>query len=204
MKNNSITIHLKSCWQCQTSFTDTVSWNERTSKIFMGGKWYPLKNIIFDFGKTPYGWSGKRVKKLETDADDKVSAPKVKEAYLDSSNRYTNDDSCGGILITDTKVDLRKYKTLIFEGTMKSSSTEETDNCALYLWREEPTKAYSTSGFPEGVIGCHFGENGLRLDISNLDYECYIGFGIYDDSSEVLLRSLRLEPAQREGELVDK
>ena len=173
-----------------------------SAKQYVGGAWVGVTAKTRQNGAWVDWWDGylfKNGDEYESVTGGWVSAPKAYNAGTNAvAAKITKADGTitaspngdgGCILYTANKIDLSGYSTLIFDGKVSNATAYES-LANMRVWSEigsySTSNAVATASLQRNVDG------EVTLDVSGLDGEYYIGFGLYA-SGTVVMRSMRLE-----------
>ena len=173
-----------------------------SAKQYVGGAWVGVTAKTRQNGAWVDWWDGylfKNGDEYESVTGGWVSAPKAYSAGTNAvAAKITKADGTitaspngdgGCILYTANKIDLSGYSTLIFDGKVSNATAYES-LANMRVWSEigsySTSNAVATASLQRNVDG------EVTLDVSGLDGEYYIGFGLYA-SGTVVMRSMRLE-----------
>ena len=160
------------------------SWVDVTAKSYQNGEWvdWIRENVLYDTGDQNELITGGWVSKAIGISGHTVTAPTV---------TYSKDalimESGNGIVCCENKIDLSKYVTLYFDGTITSANAVW---CRMCVWSELGTKAdINISAEKRFGSGTHEGEQ--TLDVSSLSGKYYVGFLL--DKASATMRKMWLE-----------
>ena len=184
LKKNNITVYPISAKQYVSG-----AWVDKEAKSYQNGVWVDLWNgYLFkngdEYNTITGGWV--TAAKAYTSGTNAVPA-KVTKADGTITVNPNGDGGC--ILYTANKISLAGYSTLIFDGKV-SNATAYASLCNMRVWSE--IGDYSTSNAAATATIQRNVDGEVTLDVSGLDGEYYIGFGLHA-SGTVVMRSMRLE-----------
>lgn len=165
------------------------AWVYKTAKIYQGSKWVEWWNGELykngnEYTSVTGGWVGKALRGNSSGTDVMPTITRNTGNIVVSINSSTG----GGVLHTAQKIDLTKYNTITFKGTLKGSSQYAA--MGLCVWSSFGTywKSASATSYVEGSKTVTDG----TLDVSSLSGSYYVGFGVYVNASctitEVILK----------------
>lgn len=192
LQKNELIVGLSRAYQCIDG-----AFNPIEAYIYNGTSWVDFSSAatyLYFAGDTCEELTGgyKAEGKKSHSGTAGTQTPSV--AYNDESMRITSAGNStgayrGGIVYTTNKIDLSKYDTLIFEGTVSGVGSS---SCGLRVWSS------IGSNYGENVAGYVKFANGsdpVTLDVSDLTESYYIGLSLEAASSTLTIdmTSLRLE-----------
>lgn len=191
LDKDCIMVRPKNCMQHESG-----AWVEKDVRFFVDGEWVPWVKYLYDYGDykthpvTTY-FASSAVPQTDGGAGQSLT---VATQYADGSQKYTQEAEKGGILFIPDPLDITKYNTLVFDGSMTGTSSNG-DRCALYVWSKKPSGYYKENVAASLLTTDKTITGERKLDISGLKGEHYIGFGLYGTGASFTIKTLRLEAA---------
>lgn len=185
LKEDAIQIYPISCKQYVSG-----AWVDKTAMSYLDGAWVEwIKwDVLYEAGNENTvitgGWIGEG-RGLGEDSN-YSGTPGITRGT--DSITFQNTETGGVIYHTTNKIDLTKYSTVVFDGTM----TNNTAGNVMYfsVW-SDIGRLFSTNRVANMKVTTEK-DGEVTLDISGVTGECYVGFGLYTNSPKIVMRSLKL------------
>lgn len=185
LKEDTIQLYPISCKQYVSG-----AWADKTAMSYLDGAWVEwIKwGVLYEAGNQNTaltgGWTNTPTG-LGSDSNVKGTGGITEGA---DTITFQNTKTGGVIYHTANKVDLTDFSTVTFDGVMTRNSTGNV----LYfsVWTDLGT--YFTTNRVANLKLESNKDGEVTLDISEVTGECYVGFGLYSNSPEVVMRSLKL------------
>lgn len=166
------------------------AWVDKPTKSYQYGMWVDwwngeLYNSGNEYESVTGGWVGTAA---GYDSSAKTAVEPVVTRGSASMLMKTSGDG-GSMIHTANKINLAQYSQLVFDGKV-TGATAYSSLCNLRVWSD--IGPYSTSNAVATAALQNHGDGEVILDISALNKEYYIGFGLWA-SGAVEMRSMRLK-----------
>jgi len=188
LKENCIMVYPLSTKQCLGG-----SWVSKPAQSWQGGKWVDWFRYLYNRGDECIDLTGGWIAKSWKMAENAGEAAQTYSIEKNEDNlRFTKTGQVGAVMHTVYKIDLTNVKTINFKGKMYPGASNDHWT-AFYVW-ENLNGRYWSSNAADSVL-CEAGtiKQQFSLDVSALEGEYFIGFGIYDASCYVEVEELYME-----------
>ena len=188
LKENCIMVYPLSAKQCLGG-----SWVSKTAQSWQGGKWVDWFRYLYNHGDECIDLTGGWIAKAWKMAENAGEAAQTYSIEKNEDNlRFTKTGQVGAVMHTVYAIDLSNAKSIHFKGKMYPGPSNDHWT-AFYVW-ENMNGRYWNSNAAASVL-CEAGtiKQQFSLDVSALDGEYFIGFGIYDSSCYVEMEELYME-----------
>jgi hypothetical protein len=162
------------------------TWTDVTAKSWQNGAWVDWWNgELYTPGNTYDGWM--EVEMALNATNPQKGALTVTEG--ESSMKVTQNTANGGkAYVYSKKIDLTKYNTLEFVGTLYGLSGLTGAAASINVWRD--LGVFQSDGL---LASAHYTAPDKNIDVSAINEECYIGFflwhtGSYADTTSLCLK----------------
>lgn len=190
IKKNNVMVYPWNCYQYING-----AWVKKTAKSYIGGEWKPWAQYLFNLGDENTaltgGWKGYAVRLASgSDGAQGAEAPLVAKQSNGGIKLY--NDYGGGIHRCVNKINLSGYDVLTLNGTMYNHNANK-NWCSLYVWSAigtyYPQNVAASVGPSSGML-----TGDITLDISSLNGEYYVGFGLHDNTNDnyIIMNSLSI------------
>lgn len=188
LKKNGIMVYPLSAKQCVNG-----AWVTKTAKSWQGGKWVDWFPYLYNRGDEctalTGGWTSKSWQMAENVG---TTSQTYDIARNDDQLKFTKTGQIGAVMHTAKKIALTNVKTIHFRGEMKGG-----DNygnwVGFYVWPDLSGKYWNSNAAAKVDGEKSAIKTEFSLDVSALDGEYYVGFGIYDATCHVYLEELYME-----------
>lgn len=181
LKKNVLTVYPLSAMQVIGG-----SWQKVTSVSYQGGEWVSWwDGELYTPGNTYDGWMEVEMALNATNPTKGTLAVTNGE----SSMKVTQNTASGGkAYVYRKKIDLTKYNTLEFVGTLYGLSGLTGAAASINVWRD--LGVFQSDGL---LASAHYTAPDKNIDVSAINEECYIGFFLWHTGSYADTTSLRLK-----------
>lgn len=187
LKNNGIMVYPISARQ----YIDGA-WIGVTAQSYQGNAWvewlpvgalYWHGNECFDLTG---GWTSKA---WQMQSDATTNGQTFEIARNTDHIMFTKTGDTGAVLYAVNPIDLTNVKTIHFKGEMKA--TKNNYWVAFYVWTKMGGRYWNTNAAAKVLGESNNIKREFSLDVSSLEGEHFIGFGIYSEDNHVKLEELR-------------
>ena len=188
LKENCIMVYPLSAKQCLGG-----SWVSKTAQSWQDGKWVDWFRYLYNRGDECIdltgGWIAKSWKMAENAGD---AAQTYNIEKNDDNLRFTKTGLIGAVMHTVYKIDLTNVKTINFKGKMYPGLTNDYWT-AFYVWENINGRYWNSNAVKKELCEAGSIKTNFSMDVSDLDGEYFVGFGIYDASCYVEVEELYME-----------
>ena len=169
------------------------AWVDVTAMSYQGGwvEWIPAGALYWRGNECEAltgGWTSKAWKAFSDSGSTAQTFTLAKNA---DNLEFTKTGLIGAVMHTANKVDLTNVKAIHFKGRMECGSIARW--AAFYVWSDLSGSVWDTKAAAKQTGTANTVTTEFTLDVSTLDGEYYLGFGIYHDTSKVIVEELYME-----------
>lgn len=163
------------------------AWVDVSAKSYQGGEWVDWWNGELYISGVEYAGGFVPVEMAYSSSYEKTQLPTVTK-NADSMTFTQNGSECGGGVVLGDKINLSRFNTLYFEGTVTQEGID--GSTGIGVWTELGT--YLDSNRVASLSG-NITNDVVSLSLDGIDVECYIGFYMYHGGSTVTVKRMWLE-----------
>jgi predicted outer membrane repeat protein len=182
LKKNAIEVYPISAKQYVSG-----AWVDVSAKSYQGGEWVDWWNGELYISGVEYAGGFVPVGMAYSSSYKKTQLPTVTK-NADSMTFTQNGSECGGGVVLGDKINLSRFNTLYFEGTVTQKGV--VGSTGIGVWTELGT--YLDSNRVASLPG-NITNDVVSLSLDGIDVECYIGFYMYHNGSTVTVKRMWLE-----------
>lgn len=188
LKKNHIMVYPMSAKQCVGD-----AWVSVTAQSRQGGKWVDWFPYLYNRGDECTALTGGWVCRSWQMAENAGTASQSYSIEKNDDNlRFTKTGLIGAVMHTVYKIDLTNVKTIHFKGKMYPGSTNDYWT-AFYVWENINGRYWNSNAVKTELCEAGSIKTNFSMDVSDLDGEYFVGFGIYDASCYVEVEELYME-----------
>ena len=187
LKNNSIMVYPMTAKQYIGG-----AWVGVTAKSYQGGAWVDWFPYLYSPGNECEDITGGWVCKAWQMSTDAGSATQTFNIARNGDNlTFTKTGQVGAVMHTANKIDLSNAKNIHFNGEMYPGSTGRW--AGFFVWPDLNGRYWSSNAVKQVQCSNNTTKSEFTLDVSDLDGAYYIGFGIYHDTSKIVMEELYMQ-----------
>ena len=188
LKKNNITI----CPLSAQQYVDGA-WVSVTCQSRQSGAWVEWIPYLYNRGDECTDFGGNWVCRAWKMSSDAGSTAQTFDIARNADNlKFTKTGLIGAVMHKENKIDLTDIDTICFKGEMYPGSTARW--AGFYVW-SEMDGVWDTNAVAKVLGTSNTTTTEFELDVSALEGEYYIGFGIYQEVCYVKLEELFMEEA---------
>lgn len=184
LKNNSIMVYPVTAKQHIDG-----AWVGVTAQSHQGGSWVDWIPYLYSPGNEcedlTGGWAARKWQ-MSSNAG---SAEQTFDIARNSDNlTFTKTGQVGAVMHTANKIDLTNVKNIHFKGEMYPGNNGSW--AGFFVWPDLNGRYWNSNAAAQVLCSNNTTKSEFTLDVSTLDGNYYVGFGIYDKTSKVVLKEL--------------
>lgn len=168
------------------------AWVAVTATSYQGSAWVEWITYLYNRGDECTDCGGEWVSKAWKMSSDAGTTSQTYEITKNDDNmKFTKTGQIGAVMYKENAIDLTNVKAIHFKGELYCGSTERW--AGFYVWSNMNGTYWDTNAAAKQLGTASTIATEFTLDVSTLEGEYYVGFGIYQTQNYVTVEELYLE-----------